>query len=575
MAHRTRWLPWLLVVMLALGSSNPAFAQSTSEPVTLYIQGIPVFAADPQAAAATDQFELVDHLFLGLVDFEPVGRQIVPRMATAWTFEEATNTWTFTLRNDVSWVRYDAATDEIVPVRPVVAADFVAGIRRGCDPTPGNLYTHMLAVTIAGCQAVAETDPDDLTPQSFEQIEARALDDTTLAITLTAPRAYFIPMSWLPILRAVPGEIVDAFGADWVRPEHILTNGPFVATEVEPDVRMVFKRNPWLPADLAGPGNLDRVIMLQQTDVTTSFLLYLDNEIDLSGSPDNMAEYLPDNPDLLAQLVLVSTSTVYEIVFDMSAPPFDDVHARRAFSAAIDRQAFVTEIIPGAGVPMMHWVPPGAFGASPIDQIGIDQGPSWGFDPDFARAELALAGYPDCQGFPEVRLDLEPGATFFGEFLQGMIQEHLGCPMEVLDIEEFEFVTLLELISKDSPDEERPNLWVTGWSPDYPDANNWLYDVGLHCEASNDMRAPCTAWDDLVLAAQTEPDLDRRAAMYHQAEEMMFGYEGEFRIAPIFLGAASILVKPWVSAPSDHALFTRWDWVTVDAAQQQAARASS
>ena len=496
-------------------------------------------------------------------------------MATAWTFDAGSNSWTFTLRDDVSWVRYDSAADEIVPVRPVIAADFVTGIRRGCDPTQGYAYTPMLAVSIAGCQTVAETDPAELMPEAFAQIEARALDDTTLAITLTAPRAYFIPQSWLPIMRAVPGELIETFGADWVRPEHILTNGPFVAMEVEPDVRLVFKRNPWLPADLAGPGNLDRVVMYNWANPTTSFLLYLDNELDLSGSPDNMAEYLPANPDLLEQLILVTGSTVFALVFDLSAPPFDDVHARRALSAAIDRQALVTEIMPGAGVPMMHWIPPGTFGASPIDRVGIDQGPSWGFDPDFARAELALAGYPDCQGFPEIQLALEEGATFFGEYLQGVVQANLGCSMEKIHIEEFEFVTLLELISKDAPDEERPNLWVMGWAPDYPDANNWLYDAGLHCEASNDMRAPCTAWDDLVLAAQTEPDLDRRAAMYHQAEEMMFGYEGEFRIAPIFMGAASVVVKPWVTAPSDWAVLNRWDWITIDAAQQQVARAGS
>ena len=38
---------------------------------------------------------------------------------------------------------------------------------------------------------------------------------------------------------------------------------------------------------------------------------------------------------------------------------------------------------------MIRLTPPGIFGAPAFDEIGI------GFDPEFARAELAAAGYPN------------------------------------------------------------------------------------------------------------------------------------------------------------------------------------
>ena len=64
-AHRERWVSsWILVITLALGGSSPVLAQSRSEPVTLYVEGVPVFAADPQAAVTNNQIQLVDRLFL-------------------------------------------------------------------------------------------------------------------------------------------------------------------------------------------------------------------------------------------------------------------------------------------------------------------------------------------------------------------------------------------------------------------------------------------------------------------------------------------------------------------------------
>ncbi len=570
---RSRILYGLLAVCLLLGVSA-VLAQSGTEPVTLYILGGTDVLYDPQANY-TD-WTAINHLFLGLIDFHPVSRQIVPRLATAWTFDEATDTWTFTLRDDVSWVRRDAETGAIVPVRPVVAADFVTGLRRACDPRLGNYYRMIVATVVAGCKAAAEADPATFDSALLEQVEARAVDDTTLAVTLTGPRMYFLSITWLPALRAVPGEVIEQYGEAWSTPEHLVTNGPFVVAEVETTVRASYERNPWLPADLAGPGNLERVVVLDSDMAsTTEVLLYLDNEIDRVGFGDDINLYVTDNPDLVNQLVQVAFDSVFSLYFDLGQPPFDNVHARRAFSAALDRQAYVTDILPGSGVPMMHLIPPISFGSSPIDEVGIDQGPSPGFDPDFARAELALAGYPDCQGFPEISFVIWSGGGLFGEYLQGMYETHLGCPPDILSIEEYDFVTMLDLISKETPSEERPNLWFVGWGPDYPDANNWLYDAGLHCESTNDMRAPCTAWDDLVLAAQAEIDPQRRMAMYREAEEMMFGYEGEFRIAPFLLSAWSYLVKPWLSAPSDYALLNRWDWITIDAALQQAARAAS
>ena len=63
-----------------------------------------------------------------------------------------------------------------------------------------------------------------------------------------------------------------------------------------------------------------------------------------------------------------------------------------------NRAAFIRDVQNDLGVPMIHFTPPGMFGAPPYDQIGV------GYDPDYARAQMAEAGYPDCTGFPPMEI---------------------------------------------------------------------------------------------------------------------------------------------------------------------------
>ena len=90
-------------------------------------------------------------------------------------------------------------------------------------------------------------------------------------------------------------------------------------------------------------------------------------------------------------------------LFRMQEAPFDNVHLRRAFAAAFDRENFINNALEGQGLAMKHLTPPVVIGAPPINKIGV------GYDPDFAQAELAAAGYPDCQGIPNLTLFIREG----------------------------------------------------------------------------------------------------------------------------------------------------------------------
>jgi ABC-type oligopeptide transport system substrate-binding subunit len=231
----------------------------------------------------------------------------------------------------------------------------------------------------------------------------------------------------------------------------------------------------------------------------------------------------------------------------------------------VDRGAFVQEVRQGRGIPMIHLTPPGMFGAPPINEVGV------GYDPEFAVAELAEAGYPNCEGMPELVFGVVSGAGTFAEFLAASVERELGCDPNSMTIEQAEWTVLLENIDPRTPTEERPNLWAgVGWSPDYPDANNWVGDV-LACESENTFKRPCSEVDDLIDQAARESDPDMRIELYYRIEEMFFGPEGEHPVIPLYMQLGYSLTKPWVEGPFDtDGLFggPHYDWRTIDQAMQ-------
>jgi oligopeptide transport system substrate-binding protein len=264
-------------------------------------------------------------------------------------------------------------------------------------------------------------------------------------------------------------------------------------------------------------------------DASTGYALWLNGEVDfIDLLPDAEVEaHLAQYPD---ETIQIADLAVFYIAFRMTKPPFDDVHVRRAFGAAFDRETYVREVILGQGVPMKHFAPPGIFGAPPINEVGV------GYDPEFAAAELAEAGYPNCEGFPQVTILGYSGQRTLSwiEYAQGQWETNLGCGSDKIIIEQQTFAELLASTAQDQPDETVPHMWTLAWSPDYADENNWVGDV-LWCESENRSKRSCNEIDDLILAAREEGDQATRTELYRDIEEKFFGPEGEYPFFPVYL----------------------------------------
>ena len=542
-----------------------------TEPVTLYLaSSSQVSTFDPQRATDAVSLSQIENMFLGLTNYSSTeAGKIEAELATSWEFNEDGTTWTFTIRDDVPWVHWDPAAQEAEVLRNVTAYDIEYGIKRGCDPRLGSLYGEVLATIIDGCDLINHKNIDEVTDADYDQVNVSALDDTTLEINLQFSAGYFFSMSALWTMYPVPREVIEEYGDDWTELGNIVTNGPFVLDQYVRGVRRVLIRNPYMPADLIGPGNVERVITTVVEDQGTRYALYLDNQIESTGIPQAELQAVLTDESYSNQLRQISDLGVFYFGFAHDKAPFDDVHARRAFSAIVSREAYIAEVETNRGVPMIHFTPPGMFGAVPINEVGV------GFDPDFARAEFALAGYEDCEGFPTIDINTFSSAGDWAEFLAAAAERELGCDPNLIRVNAMEFSVLLESYKADVPTAQRPHMWTGVWGPDYPDANNWVFDAGLACESENRYLRACSEVDDLIAQAAREPDPEIRTELYYRIEELFFGPEGEQPIIPLMLRVDQVLYKPWYTGPFEtDGLFggPHYDWRTVDAEAQQAER---
>jgi ABC-type oligopeptide transport system substrate-binding subunit len=210
--------------------------------------------------------------------------------------------------------------------------------------------------------------------------------------------------------------------------------------------------------------------------------------------------------------------------FNMQREPFDNVHVRRAFAAAFDNVSFVNDTLQGQGIPMIHFAPPGTFGAPPIDEIGV------GYDLEFARAQLVEAGHPDCHGFPQVNLAIWR-ERYFPEDAIRKWEENLNCPEGTIILSTSEAGEGLgELM-------DTTDIIYMGWGSDYPDETNWVGDF-LPCDRSlTFFQRTCNEIDDLIEQASVETNLNARIDLYRQIEEAFFSTEGVFPIAPVLMAA--------------------------------------
>ncbi|MEM9902904.1 MAG: peptide ABC transporter substrate-binding protein, partial [Pseudomonadota bacterium] len=216
---------WLTAATLALAVGTSAFA-ADKHPVTgealaeeqhftyRLLDQFPTL--DPQLNEETAGFHVIRDLFEGLMSQDADGN-LIPGVATGFEASNENKTYTFTLRDTAKWSNGD----------PVTAHDFVYAWQRAVNPetaSPYGWYLELTEMVNAKEILAGEKDPSEL--------GVRAVDDLTLEVNLNIPLPYFPAMTTYATLFPAHQATIEAHGADWTKPENMVSNGAFVLTDL-------------------------------------------------------------------------------------------------------------------------------------------------------------------------------------------------------------------------------------------------------------------------------------------------------------------------------------------------------
>jgi ABC-type oligopeptide transport system substrate-binding subunit len=543
------WVPTIPIIPTASASTSI----QADEPVTLRTV-IPAPAnLDPVQLSRFEPTvrDLAENLFVGLTRFDPLTRQIEPMIAKDWSVSDDGLTWTFNLRDDIQWVRYDPNIQAAVAVRPVVAGDFVYAIQRACDPLrPSPVTTNLMIVK--GCQTVANAFPQVINDLFIaHEIGVRATGPNTLEIDLLFPASYFPSLLSTPEFRPLARESVRAGERNWTTLPTLMTSGPYVLASWTSD-NMNLARNPFWPDAYAG--NVERV------DITFG-AASSPAQVDMARlAPDQIAAVRASSPDLL-HITPGTTLTMLGFSYDRNVVSVPE--ARRALSEAIDRNALVQQFFPDQALPVTQFTPPGVVAAPELNNTL--------FNLTDAVASYSAAGYDGCNNVPEPLIVLVPEedaqVTDLAQAITQQWATNLGCNPVLFQIKSLPRTLMIELAhSTYDPDKvTRSHIWLATWSPDYPDANAWIADA-LHCRFGYIRTGrECGAADDLLDRASLESDPAARADLYTRAEQLLFGPDGDFPVIPLYISSSAWLQQPWLSGVNEYGA-ARYDLWTLDAA---------
>lgn len=517
---------------------------------------------DPALATDTTSVELDKQMFLGLTQLHPDTVEPLPQLATSWDISEDGLTYTFHMRDDAVWVKWDGAKGEVVQdlddegnPRKVTAHDVVYGVKRTLNPATGSDYAYVLYI-IKGGEAL--NTAEEVTDEVLDAVGVRALDDFTVEFTLETPAPYFPAIASMWVARAQPQWAIEKYGDRWQEPGFIVTNGPYVMTEWVHGASLTLVKNPfwygWTDPDYKvgdyTVGNIERIEYEMITETSTAFALYENNELDTAAVPLPDIDRVKADPVLSKEFEIAPILCTYYYGFTMTKPPVDNVLVRKALSAAIDRQTLIDTVTKGGQLPANTFAPDGIFGNAAGDP---DIAP-WALDyaqgKEMAKKWMAEAGYPDGENLDIILMhNVSEGHARIAQAIQAMWTEVF--PKAKFTIETQEWKVYLKTLKKDTPVEDMPHVWRLGWCADYPDQNNWVHEVFNAEAGANRPRATPSKFEELTEQAQMEQDPEKRKALYKEAEKILV--EEEARIAPIYYYTRVRVTKPWLTAHFDKA----------------------
>ncbi|WP_210480153.1 ABC transporter substrate-binding protein [Naasia sp. SYSU D00948] len=330
-----------------------------------------------------------DSLLRANPDFE-----VEPNLATDWEYNEDKTVLTMTLRDDVTFTNGEPLTAED-------AAASLLAFKGGASPNATLLRN-------LG--------------------DARAVDETTLELTLSAPDPGILTNLTQNAGLVAPAELVN----DPIMATEPVGSGPYILNAGETVVgsSYVFDKNEdyWKPEDQ----HYDKLILQVYTDPTSLLNAVQGNQlnvttvIDLTTVPQMEAAGYTKNESVLNWTGFLIMDRAGTLV-----PALGDVRVRQAINYGIDREALLKTMGAGYGEPTAQIFAPWSPGFDEeLDSL-------YEYDVDRAKELLAEAGYED--GF-EVTMPQTPSVAASTWTLMADQLAQIGITVNYEQIQATEFI---------------------------------------------------------------------------------------------------------------------------------------
>ncbi len=570
-----------IVVVLVMLVATTAGLTSAQDSKVVYValmgqDDIP--SLDPSLADDVSGIQALEMLMPGMTILNETTVAVEPGIAESWNYvvnDDGTVTYTFQLREGISWVRYDGnevvqVTDENGDARYVNAADVVYGWQRSLNPETLSYYGEVLAQWVVGGVDMIRLEQTDA------GVDQAALEEAKANLGITATGEYEVQVvgpgefAFLPniygmwMARPLPQWAIEEYGESWTEAVNIHTYGPFALKEWRHDESITFIRNPfWEGTEYIPAPQLDEVTnyFLEQSAMVANYE---------AGELQFVSPVAPSDVDRLAvqypdELIAGPGQCTLYYGFNTEKAPFDNVHMRRAFTLSLDRDILAT-LRKSGDVPAAFFTRPDMV-AAPHQQDWLDTEVGLLLAPPEERQEAALAElemYFESTGttmsdLPAITVQYNDSETWalVSEVIQEMVSGTLGINVELNSVE---WATHLDMLENDAP-----QMFRVAWCFDYPDANNWMFDVfrsdsGYATDGGNSINWVNETFDTLLFEAAAESDPEVRRDLYGQAEYILAWEDAG--IAPIFYYGQNLLVSPALEAPFSNTGIERFDkWV--------------
>lgn len=494
-------------------ASVPAGVELAAKQELVRNNGSEPASLDPHKVESDIEFNIIRDMFDGLLTVKKDG-SIEPLLAEKW--ENKNNTvWTFHLRPGITWSDGTAIT----------AKDVVWSWQRLVDPKTASPYA-----SYPGNMHILNAADISQGKKPVDSLGVKAVDDSTLEVTLTQPTASFLPMLAHPSLVPIDQVLVNRFGDKWTKPEHIVTSGAYKVTDWVVNERIVAKRNTRYWNNKATV--INKVTYLPISAETADVNRFKAGEIDITYTiPVNQFAQL--RKTFGEQVSVEPQLATYYYEFNTTKPPFNDPRLRRALNMGLDKDIIADKVMAQGQRPAWVISQPeiGGVKLSPPDYS------TWPREKRLAEAKKLLneAGFNEAHplSFNLLYNTMETHQRI-AIAASSMWKKNLGVEAK---LQNQEWKTMLDTMHTGNFDAVR-----YAWIADYDDAATFLNNFRTG-SSENTSKYSNSAYDEALDNAAKAKDVAERGKHYQQAEDIL---ARDVPAIPVYHYVRTHLVKPWV-----------------------------